>query len=248
MNKPATLHRYLCQIRLVRPPYLYPSEQRLLDVLAEQGFPAISERTLERDRTAIRREYGLRITFSRSRQGYYLELPTDEDISDFEGFVHLLERRERLELLSQSVRNARFVSRYLQLEHPDGFRGTGHLPVLWEALQGQRVLHFGYQSFTQDGGRQRRVEPGLLFEDRNRWYLAGWDLEADQLRTFGLDRISASQLTGQAICSSRGFDYRSFRQHVIGVTCPPDEPVERVVLRFSAREAPYVLSLPLHAS
>ncbi|CAN5809177.1 hypothetical protein BH24BAC1_BH24BAC1_20760 [soil metagenome] len=225
MNKSATLHRYLCQIRLVRPPYLYPSQQRLLEVLSEQGFPSLSPRTLERDREAIEREYGLRITFCRRRQGYYLVLPTDEDISDFEEFVQLLERRERLDLLSQSVRHARSVSRYLQLEHHDGFRGTEHLPVLWEALQGQRVLQFGYQSFTQDSGRHRRVEPGLLFEDRNRWYLAGWDLEADQLRTFGLDRISGPQLTAPAISTTRPLDYRSFRQHLLCVTWPPDKPV-----------------------
>ena len=94
----------------------------------------------------------------------------------------------------------------------------------------------------------RTVEPGLVFEDRNRWYLAGWDQDIDKLRTFGLDRISDLTFTDRLVTVDRADAYRNHRQHVIGVTAPPDEPVERVVLRFTPLEGNYVISLPLHGS
>ena len=248
MNKPTTLHRLLTLIRLLRRPYLYPTQTRLIQSLTNQGFSAVSARTLDRDKRQISREYGLDIHYSKAQKGYYLELPTDEDISDFEDFVSLLERRERLEFLTQSADSIHTISRYLSVERNDLVRGTEHLTVVWEALRGGRVLTFTYRSFAKPDAQSRRVEPGLLFEYRNRWYLDGFDRTANQVRTFGLDRMQTPELTGQAIDASRAIDYKTTRQHAIGVTCPPHLTPETVVLRFSPGEGQYVLSLPLHAS
>ena len=123
MNQPATLHRYLHLIRRVREPYLYPSKQKLIDELTDEGF-LTSIRTLERDIKDIENEYGLEILYNRSRKGYYLHLPTDEDVTDFETFVELLERRERLEFLSRAVDGKHQVGRYLQLERNEQFAGA----------------------------------------------------------------------------------------------------------------------------
>ncbi len=248
MNQAATLHRHLDLIRCLRPPYLFYSLERLSENLREKGYAAVSERTVERDMNELRNEYGLTIPYHRTRKGYYLELPTEQDVSDFNEFVQLLERRERLEFLSSAVTSPRDVSRYLQLEQNDQFTGAHHLALLWEALRSGRTVKFTYAPYTRAEVRLRTVEPGLIFEYRNRWYFDGWDVAVDQMRTFGLDRIQNLELTNQPIRTQRSEHYRSYRQHAIGVTCQPDRQPERVVLRFSATEYQYIQSLPLHPS
>ena len=250
MKDSAKLRRQRYIIRCLDQPYTYPSLNWLSNYLRDQGIDYASEASVERDITAIRADYDITITYDRRRRGYYLDLPTDEDVSDFRAFVWLLERRERLDFLTQSGRPA---GRYLQLEQPDHgatsqFRGIDWLAPLWNALQRQLVITFHYRTYNDGPDGQRLVEPGLLFEYRNRWYLDGYDLDRQAERTFGLDRISDLELTPQAVQPDRDIDYRANRQHVIGVTAPPGAPVERVVLRFAKPEAEYVRSLPLHGS
>lgn len=247
MNQPATLHRQLCLIRRVRQPYLYPSKQKLLDELMDEGFET-SDRTFDRDLRTIREQYGINILYDKSRDGYYLDLPTDEDVAHFDAFVELLERRERMAFLGSAVDGQRHVSRYLQLERNAAFVGAHWLPLLWEALQSGRALAFDYFSYTTGQTTPRLVEPQLIFEYRNRWYFDSWDLNAGQVRTFGLDRVRHLSLTAQSARKDRHGYNRSHRQHTIGVTCPPEQEPQRVVLRFSRSEAQYVQSLPLHPS
>lgn len=246
MNDSAKLRRQLHIIRCLDKPYTYPSAQQINEYLRQHDIDKTSIATVERDIRDIRADYDITITYERQKRGYFLDLPGDEDISNFRDFVRLLERRERLEVLTQSGRS---VAQYVQLEQNEGFRGLDLMAPLWNALQRKLVVKFHYQNYTDNIGRQRHVEPGLLFEFRNRWYLDGFDLgPKGGQRTFGLDRMCDLVLTPQAIQPNREIDYRAARRHVIGVTAPPDSSVERVVLRFRRPEAEYVLSLPMHWS
>lgn len=260
MKDSAKLRRQLHLIRFLDKPYAYPSLDQLSQHLREHDIDYASAASVERDIRDIRSDYDITITYDRQKRGYFLDLPEDEDISDFRQFVWLLERRERLEVLTRSGRS---VGQYLQIEQNDGFRGLDLMAPLWNALQRQLVITFRYQPYSNQPGRscsdvsgdamdapakQRRVEPGLLFEYRNRWYLDGFDLSLEGgQRTFGLDRMRNLELTPQLV-QMRQIDYRASRKHVIGVTAPPGSLVERVVLRFRRPEAEYVLSLPLHSS
>ncbi len=255
MKDSAKLRRHLYLIRCLDKPYTYPSAQKLSKYLRQHDIEQTSVVTIARDLRDIRANYDITITYDRQERGYFLDLPTDEDISNFREFVRLLERRERLETLTQPGRS---VGRYLQLEHHDGgaasrFRGLDLLAPIWNALQRQLAVTFRYQAYSNQPAEQRRVEPGLLFEYRNRWYLDGFDVDRNGERTFGLDRIIDLTLTPQPIQTSHNgephqTDYRAARWHVIGVTAPPGSSVERVMLQFRRPEAEYVLSLPLHSS
>lgn len=250
MNQLSTLRRRLHLIRLVEAPFLYHTKKALVTRLQEHDVEAVSERTVERDIAAIGREYGIHIRLNRQRGGYYLDLPTDEDVADFDQFVQLLERRERLAFLTSAVESVRGAGRYLQLEQAPRFSGAEHLPVLWEALGSSRCVAFSYQKFTDDADTetQRRVEPSLLFEYRNRWYLDCYDLQSRQPRTFGLDRLHHLTLTDQPVQATRPGQRTTDRRHVIGVTSPANAEPERVVLRVQATEANYFKTLPMHSS
>ena len=250
MNDSAKLRRHLHLIRSLDTPYRYPSLQALADYLCDHDVDPVSTKTVERDLRDIRADYNITVTYNRREHGYFLDRADDENLDDFRDFVRLLERRERLAILTQSGRSVR---RYLQLEHQDRsaaaqFRGLDWLTPIWNALERRLVVAFRYSSYDDSPDEQRLIEPGLLFEYKNRWYIDGYDLNRRGERTFGLDRISDLELTTQTVQPDRAIDYRENRQHVIGVTAPPGTPVERVVLRFAKREAEYVRSLPMHSS
>lgn len=249
MNQLATLRRRLHLIRLVSKPFLYPSKQKLVEQL-QQDFDAISERTVERDITQIGREYGIRIRADRQRGGYFLDLPTDEDVADFDQFVQLLERCERLDFLTSAVHGVSGAGRYLQLESTPAFTGTEHLPTLWNALRSERCVQFVYRKFAEPSASDlpRLIEPGLLFEYRNRWYLDGLDTADGHPKTFGLDRISGLIPTDRPVKRTAAAPLHTDRRHVIGVTAPANAEPERVVLRVQTTEANYLKTLPLHTS
>lgn len=250
MNQLETLRRRLQLIRLVDRPYFFPTKQTLIDRLSED-FDAVSERTIERDIESIAKSYQIHICYERIRGGYYLNLPTDEDVADFEQFVQLLERRERLEFLTTTDQGVRGVGRYLQLEKAPSTRGAEYLPTLWQALRSGRCVKLVYQKFGEDGlnsSAPRLIEPDLLFEYRNRWYLDGLDALEQKPRTFAIDRITRLDLTDQPADRVRAGRPRTDRQHTIGVTSPATALSQRVLLRFTQPEGSYVQSLPLHAS
>jgi predicted DNA-binding transcriptional regulator YafY len=244
------LHRRLSLIRRAKSPYTFPSKKELLEQLKATGFLAIGQRTLERDMQQLREEYGIDIKYSTQRNGYYLYIPPDEDVDDFNQFVSLLERKERLDFLQSTLTNVQDVGSYLQLERTEQFNGSELLPLLWDALRGQRSIRFSYASYTETNSLPlvRTIEPGIIFEYRNRWYLDGWDVEKNGIRTFGLDRMSNLTLAEKAIATNRTDAYKFLRKQVIGVTTPNDANAERVLLRFSNLEANYIISLPMHSS
>lgn len=250
MTLAATLRRHWCIVRAIHPPFVYPSKEKLFELVREEGFADYSESSFERDKKDISEQYSIYIKYNKRRNGYFIDLQDDEDITDFKAFLDLLERRERVEFVNQTLTGVREIGRYLQLEKNPDFAGISHLPLLWEALRAQRVISFEYSAYTQTPvpAQARLVEPGLLFEYKNRWYLDGYDLQKNQIRTFGLDRMAHLQLTDKYISQNRSNQYRAMRQHVIGVNSAPDVDPVRVVLRLTALQANYLQSLPLHPS
>lgn len=250
MTSSLNLHRRLCLIRWTKKPYTYPTKRALSERLKEIGIEAISQRTIERDIEKLRDEYSIEIRYDADKSGYFLYVPPDEDVDDFNQFVSLLERRERLDFLQAAVTNIRDAGNYLQLERSEQFIGSNCLPILWDALRSQKVVQFEYASYNEERPLPsiRMVEPGIIFEYRNRWYLDAWDIEKGGIRTFGLDRMSNPVAVGQTISTNRTDAYKALRKHVIGVTIPDGAVPEKVLLRFTKLEANYVLSLPLHSS
>lgn len=194
MSQPNILRRHLTVLRLVQPPFSYPSKAKLLDRLRQEDLDYVSERTFERDLKEIESCYGIKIRHCRRHCGYYLDKPEDEDLANFRQFFLLLERSERLAFLTHASDAVR-TSKYLLLEESESEQGLQHLPLLWNALRMQRQLAFGYQTFQPALPKPYKVDPLVLLEYRNRWYLAAWDVTDQRFKTFGLERILEPKLT-----------------------------------------------------
>ena len=72
MSQLSILRRHLTILRLVQPPFQYPSKARILDRLREEDLESVSNRTFERDIREIESYYGIKIEHSRRQNGYFL--------------------------------------------------------------------------------------------------------------------------------------------------------------------------------
>ena len=247
MNLLAIIRRHLGILRWVQPPFTYPPKQKIIEHLEQEGLNAISERTFERDIKEIESYYGIRVKFCRTRGGYYLDQPEDEDVSDFNQFFQLLERCERLAFLTHAA-DALSTSKYLLLEDNQVNYSLPHLPVLWQALRSSRQVSFQYHAFQKEGSKQYIVTPLVLLEYRNRWYLAAWDTDDSRFKTFGLERMILPKLAKVVRQEHKRAEFLALKKDALGVFISPEDKVERVLLKVSAQMAPYICSLPLHNS
>lgn len=74
------------------------------------------------------------------------------------------------------------------------------LETVSTAVRDRRVLRFDYGDRDRDRDAaprpSRRTEPHAVVAREGRWYLLAWDLEADDWRTFRLDRLTPRVPTG----------------------------------------------------
>lgn len=247
MNKLNILQRHLAMLRLVQPPFFYPSKVQLLERLQQEELDSVSERTFERDIKDIHNFYGINITYCPRNRGYYLNQPVDEDLSNFQQFFQLLERSERLAFLTHSS-DALSTSKYLLLEESQSQSSLQHLPLLWNALRTQRQLFFYYQTFRTGSLKPYQVDPLVLLEYRNRWYLAAWDGKDQRFKTFGLERMQEPQLTRDPVQEDRRAQFMLLKQDALGVFVGLDHEVAGVILWVSPAMTPYLKTVPIHYS
>lgn len=95
------------------------------------------------------------------------------------------------------VRRATGISeRVADVLEPDATRWTA--PVR-DALQRGVQVRLSYQGRGDDRPRGRRVDPWALHVRHGVWYLQGHDAEADDRRTFRLDRVAELEVTGDPV-------------------------------------------------
>ncbi|QCR22107.1 WYL domain-containing protein [Pontibacter sp. SGAir0037] len=216
MSQLDILRRHLTILRLVQPPFLYPSKAKILERLRQEDLESVSARTFDRDKREIESFYGIRIKPSRKYRGYYLYQPEDEDLSNFRQFFQLLERCERLAFLTNSS-DALRTSKYLLLKENQSQLGLQHLPVIWKALRMQLQLQFKYQTFHAPEPKPYQLDPLMLLEYRNRWYLAAWDAEEQRF----MERMQEPQLTQVPVQTDRRAEFLALKQDALGVLYRP---------------------------
>jgi predicted DNA-binding transcriptional regulator YafY len=109
------------------------------------------------------------------------------------------------------------------------------------------VVELTYQKFGSEEQKTYELDPYLLKEYRNRWYLIAHDRSKQGERTFGLERIRALNVTEEHYARLEAFDPDRYFTHSIGITVM-DELPQDIAFRVNSRQAPYVESQPIHPS
>lgn len=202
----------LALLSLLQTPRDWPGP-----VLAERL--EVSPRTVRRDVDRLR-ELGYRIGAVKGPDGGYRlaagsELPPllfDDDQAVAIAVALQSVRSSGIDIDEAAARALATVRQVMpsRLRHRvDGIRFTGVenttrvdpavLEAASAAVRDQLVLRFDYDSASDPGAGDRparRTEPHAVVAREGRWYLLAWDLDADDWRTFRLDRVHPRIPTG----------------------------------------------------
>ena len=130
-------------------------------------------------------------------------------------------------------------------------KGLNLLPVIIDATVNHQVLRIVYRNYKNcEEERIAVVHPWYIKQYNNRWFLMAYDAEADLITNFALDRIQELQVEeGISFIPNEEIDFEHYFDDVFGVTIPPTGVAKiRVVLQFSRKQYPYIVSKPLHHS
>jgi predicted DNA-binding transcriptional regulator YafY len=125
--------------------------------------------------------------------------------------------------------------------------GEQFLAPIIEALRDKTVIEMTYQGFGKPHPSTFVVEPYCLKMFKQRWYVLAYSPGIDQTYLYSLDRIHAIEPTTQKYKLPKGFNAETYFKDAYGTADLDYEPVE-VKISISAKQAPYLRTLPLHKS
>ncbi|MCH1581753.1 MAG: WYL domain-containing protein [Flavobacteriales bacterium] len=235
----------------------------------------ISISTIEKDLWAMRNEselgYHAPIAYNAEHRGYHYEDPDysisglnlqDQDLQALRfATLTLLQFRDMPVFEQYHAAIGRIFDRvhasgpgqladqFIQFEQAPRTLGTEHISALMTGISERRVVRFKYRKFdaADTGETERAIEPYLLKEYRNRWYLIGKPEGADAVRTFALDRMHSVAIDNARFVRDDRFDADRYFKHSLGITSGSGG-----VTTFQWAAAPvlshYLNSQPLHGS
>ncbi|MBI4623349.1 MAG: WYL domain-containing transcriptional regulator [Verrucomicrobia bacterium] len=122
--------------------------------------------------------------------------------------------------------------------------------AVFNALSGavlrQLEVAFDYRKPGDPGKSRRRVRPYHLANRENSWYLIGFDLERQGLRTFAVPRMADVAVTKEHFKRPADFSPEKFFASALGVLGGTGD--HRVVIRFAATVAERVREREWHES
>lgn len=130
-------------------------------------------------------------------------------------------------------------------------RGLNLLPDIIDAATSHQAVRITYRNYKNCGEEYTVVvHPWYIKQYNNRWFLMAYDAEADRISNYALDRIQNFNVEEDvAYIQNKEVDFEHYFDDVFGVTIPPSDVEKiRVLLQFSKKQYPYIVSKPLHHS
>lgn len=197
-----------------------------------------SLRTFQRDLQDIASFYGIIIKYDRSQKFYFIENDAEDEYNE--------RMFEALDVFQALNLNQSF-SAYIQFDTRKP-KGTEHLNGILYAIQNKFQIQFRYRKFWSDEEELRTVEPYLLKEFRKRWYVFAYDLKQKEFRTFGLDRLSALNISSNKFQFPQKINLREYFKDSFGIVGPSEGTVQDILLKFTNHQGSYIKTMPLHES
>jgi len=169
-------------------------------------------------------------------------------LKQFNGFQYFDEMSELIAKLENNIyKSSKKTPNYIQFEDNKQLKGIDHLNGLYQAILHQKPLLIEYKSFKSTEAKKDIYHPYLLKEYRNRWFLICRNNKGKFLITLALDRIEAFyELDSKLFKPYEGVDFDTYFNECIGVTRSEKDRPQKIILKFNIRNAPYVLTKPLH--
>lgn len=269
-NKSALLRYRIIDGCLTNSMHPYPSLDAIQKKVEQQLDKSISSSMINKDFAAMKEIYGAPIMYNKTRGGYYYsdpkfsiqEFPLTEEEREALDFSTALLQQIRGTRLFQQFENAinKVIEGYriskiagieqrqfLQVEEPVRPQDSPYLEQLLQSIIHQQPLAITYQGYGREP-KLHQFSAHLLKEYRNCWYVVGYSDRGKNLLMFALDRIKDIANSDSDYIKVEGFDPDEFFKYSFGITQIHEAKPEKVVLQFTAYQAPFVLNQPLHHS
>jgi predicted DNA-binding transcriptional regulator YafY len=255
--------------------FTYASKEKLIQVCEDAlSISPISPRTIAQDIKDMKENdqlgYYAPIKLDRDR-GYYYEDPDysidniplgEEEVKALSFAATMLDQYRNIGIFStftgavQKVVDAVNIRRlssendlmpFIEFEQSPASIGHQFIEPIIMALKNKKVIRFKYQRFAADKILTHKVHPYLLKQYHSRWYLIGLNDYVQDVGTFCLDRFISTPVETDIQYKEIGFDTREYFKSVIGIISSVEKP-QKILLKFSPRQAWYVITQPIHSS
>ena len=136
----------------------------------------------------------------------------------------------------------------IHLDKNEKLKGLHFLDSIYQAIVKKIVLMVTYKSFKSTEESTFQFYPLLLKEFNNRWFLIGKRNANQPIVNLALDRIVSLDFDFNKDFVDINFDPEEYYKNVIGVTVNTGLQPRVVQLWIDAKNAPYVITKPLHSS
>jgi predicted DNA-binding transcriptional regulator YafY len=232
----------------------------------------VSRKTIQRDLDFMRDRLGLPIAYDGAKFGFYYTEPVESvpemEVSEGE-LVALLIAQKSLQqhrgtvyegpLRSACTKIAAALRERVSVDIADlasqiSFKEQGFnevsvelFDVVGRAVRLSRALKFLYKKLGAAAEEPRRIHPYHLGCINNQWYVFGWDLDRQGLRTFALTRLREPKLQRNRFQRPADFSIETFLADSMGVFRGGKE-LEKVHIRFDGWVAQIVRERVWHSS
>ncbi|GGB83655.1 helix-turn-helix transcriptional regulator [Dyadobacter sediminis] len=172
-------------------------------------------------------------------------------LKQFKGFSHFTDLSEMVSKLEDRIYAQRTQSLpVVDFEKNDHLKGLEFIEGIRKAIISKTVLCITYQSFKARQPATFCFSPYLLKEYRNRWFVLGQSHQRHApLLTLALDRFQTLENDRCEIYrENQTLDLSNYYADVLGVTKSPGQRDMKVVFWMNHKDAPYVITKPLHAT
>lgn len=200
-----------------------------------------ARRSFNNHREAIEEIFNIRIECDRSTKKYFIRY--SDDVSDENAASAWLVNTFTVNNML-SLGKERLSGRVSVEDIPSGHK---YLAEVMDAMLENREIVIGYRKYTGSDISEYTLRPYAVKENLRRWYIVAFCIERQQLRVYGMDRITEMKSTENRFSMPPNFDVDTLFTTSFGVYLPSGKP-EEIIFRTSGKEARYISDLPLHRS
>ena len=206
----------------------------------------ISQRTLQRDLSDLKNEFGIEIVFDKVDNCYSINYDESGNIDEV---LRLFKISNSAQVMIETINEGKNTLKYISLDSSENLTGIELMEPLITALKTKQVITFNHFSFQTEESKLITLHPYLLKEYKNRWFLNGENIETKIFFIYGIERISNLVLTGNYFVPKEGFDPKTNFENVIGIATRPfikGLPEQDFVLSMKQEQGRYFKTLPWH--
>ncbi len=169
-------------------------------------------------------------------------------LSRFKGMPQFDWVQEIIPKIEQSFNLGKRKTDIIGFDQNIDLKGIGFIGELFNFILYKKVLQIKYKSFKTDQFENQIIHPYYLKQYNNRWFLFGQNPKYTILTNLALDRIEEVSEFAQPYIENTEYNFDEYFEDIIGVTKPLDSELATVKLWFSNKQAPYILTKPLHGT